>query len=214
MAKPRHGERILDTPQVLEEGVAWLSDREPRFAVALEGLEPLTLRRRPDGFPALLRSVVSQQLSTAAAASILAKVEAAGLDDAATLLAASDEALRAVGVSRQKAGYLRGIAAADVAYEALRDEPTDMVVETLVALPGIGRWTAEIYAMFALGRADAFAAGDLGLQHGARLLFDLPERPNERTLRNLAEAWSPWRGVAARILWASYDASKANTTPN
>jgi len=75
-------------------------------------------------------------------------------------------------------------------------------------LPGIGRWTAEIYAMFALGRADVFAPGDLALQEAARLLFDLPDRPNERALRAMAEQWSPWRAVAARALWAYYRVAK------
>ena len=80
---------------------------------------------------------------------------------------------------------------------------------TLVALPGIGHWTAEIYAMFALGRADVFAPGDLALQEAARLLFDLDARPSEKELRAMAEAWSPWRAVAARLLWAYYRVAKS-----
>ena len=79
----------------------------------------------------------------------------------------------------------------------------------LVALPGIGRWTAEIYAMFALGRADVFAPGDLALQEAARALFDLPQRPSERQLRVMAEDWTPWRSVAARALWAYYRVVKS-----
>ena len=86
--------------------------------------------------------------------------------------------------------------------------PDAQVVATLTAVPGIGTWTAEIYAMFALGRADVFAPGDLALQEGARLLFDLPERPRERDLRTLALRWSPWRAVAARLLWAYYRVAK------
>jgi DNA-3-methyladenine glycosylase II len=81
-------------------------------------------------------------------------------------------------------------------------------VRQLVAVKGIGVWTAEIYAMFSLGRADVFAPGDLALQEGARLLFDLAERPRERALRAMAEAWSPWRSVAARLLWAYYHLCK------
>ena len=83
------------------------------------------------------------------------------------------------------------------------------VVATLTALPGIGVWTAEIYAMFALGHADVFAPGDLALQEGARMILALPERPRERALRAIAEAWSPWRAVAARALWAHYAREKA-----
>ena len=86
--------------------------------------------------------------------------------------------------------------------------PTGEVIETLVEVPGIGRWTAEIYAMFSLGRADVFAPGDLALQESARILFDLGDRPTEKQLRVLAEAWSPWRGVAARLLWSYYHVAK------
>ena len=86
--------------------------------------------------------------------------------------------------------------------------PNEQVIATLVAVPGIGAWTAEIYAMFALGRADVFAPGDLALQEAARILFDLPERPGERAFRQMAEAWSPWRAVAARTLWAYYRVAK------
>ncbi|MBC7477867.1 MAG: DNA-3-methyladenine glycosylase 2 family protein, partial [Pseudorhodobacter sp.] len=83
------------------------------------------------------------------------------------------------------------------------------VVAALVAVPGIGRWTAEIYAMFALGRADVFAPGDLALQEAARLLFELDKRPSEKELRAMSLAWSPWRSVAARILWAYYRVAKS-----
>ena len=85
---------------------------------------------------------------------------------------------------------------------------SDEVIATLTAVPGIGRWTAEIYAKFSLGRADAFAAGDLALQAAARMIFDLSERPSEKALRAMAKDWSPWRSVAARILWAYYKVAK------
>ena len=86
----------------------------------------------------------------------------------------------------------------------MRDLPTDRVIADLVGIPGIGVWTAEIYAMFALGRADVFAPGDLALQEAARDLFDLPARPTEKALRSMAQDWSPWRSVAARLLWSYY----------
>ena len=98
---------------------------------------------------------------------------------------ASDEALRAVGLSRQKARYGRALAVAGIDFAALREVPDAEVVKTLVAVPGIGSWTAEIYAMFALGRADVFAPGDLALQEAARILFGLQVRPNERALRQM-----------------------------
>ena len=130
------------------------------------------------------------------------------MQDAKNVRAASEEALRALGLSRQKARYVKALAEADIDYAALRTLPSDDVIANLTAVPGIGRWTAEIYVKFALGRADAFAAGDLALQEGARLVFDLPDRPTEKTLRKMAEDWSPWRSVAARILWAYYSAAK------
>ncbi len=200
--------RIIETPDCVAEGAAWLAAREPRFAQALSLTGPLPLRRQPDGFAALLDAIVGQQVSVASANAIWARMEAAGFTDQAAMARASDEALRAVGLSRQKARYGRALAQAGIDFAALRHLPNSQVIETLVAVPGIGAWTAEIYAMFALGRADVFAPGDLALQEAARLLFDLPERPKDRAFRALAEAWSPWRAVAARALWAYYRVAK------
>lgn len=196
--------RIIETEECIAEGAAWLAAREPRFADALALTGPLPLRLRPDGFAALFDAIVSQQVSVAAADAIWARLEAAGLTDPARLAGADDGSLRACGLSRQKVRYGRALAAAGIDFAALRAAPTEQVVATLVTVPGIGPWTAEIYAMFSLGRADVFAPGDLALQEAARRLFDLPERPKERALRAMAEAWSPWRGVAARLLWAYY----------
>jgi DNA-3-methyladenine glycosylase II len=200
--------RIIESPACVAEGAAWLAAREPRFAQALELTGPLPLRRRPDGFAALLDAIVSQQVSVAAAEAIRLRLEAAGLTDPERIAAAPEEALRACGLSRQKIRYARALAEARLPYEALRSAPTPEVIDTLVAVPGIGRWTAEIYAMFSLGRADVFAPGDLALQEAARLLFALPARPREPALRAMAEAWSPWRAVAARLLWAYYRVAK------
>ena len=201
--------RIIETEACVAEGAAWLAGAEPRFAHALTLTGPLPLRRRADGFAALLDAIVSQQVSVAAADAVWARLEAAGLTDPARLPEARDDDLRACGLSRQKARYARALAAAGIDFPALRGMPTDEVVAVLTAVPGIGRWTAEIYAMFSLGRADVFAPADLALQESARILFDLPERPKERPLRAMAEAWSPWRGVAARLLWAYYGLAKA-----
>ncbi|MCC6001158.1 MAG: DNA-3-methyladenine glycosylase 2 family protein [Pararhodobacter sp.] len=201
-------ERILSTADCMAEGAAWLAAREPRLAHALALCGPPPLRRRDDGFAALMGAIVSQQASTAAARAITARLHAAGLDQPAAIASADDEALRAAGLSRQKIRYLRALAAADLDFAALRRTPAPQIVTQLTALPGIGRWTAEIYAMFSLGRADVFAPADLALQEAARLLFDLPERPREAALRRMAEAWSPWRTVAAGMLWAYYHHAK------
>ena len=200
--------RIIMTPDCVAEGAAWLAVREPRFAVMLDLTGPLPLRRSQDGFAALLDAIVGQQVSVASARAIWARLAAAGLTDQAAMAAASDEALRAAGLSRQKARYGRALAQAGIDFAGLRGLPNAEVIATLVAVPGIGAWTAEIYAMFALGRADVFAPGDLALQEAARLLFGMDERPREKAFRQMAEAWSPWRAVAARALWAYYRVAK------
>ncbi|MFZ1470791.1 MAG: DNA-3-methyladenine glycosylase 2 family protein [Paracoccaceae bacterium] len=199
--------RIIIGAEDLAEGAAWLAAHEPRFAPALDA-GPLPLRRWPEGFAALLDAILGQQVSVASATAIRARMEGAGLWDEAAVAAAGEDDLRAAGLSRQKARYASCLARAQLDYDALRSLPDAQVVARLVALPGIGTWTAEIYAMFSLGRADVFAPGDLALQEAARILFGLDARPNERQLRSLAEDWSPWRSVAARALWSYYRVAK------
>lgn len=200
--------RIIVGDACVAEGAEWLARKEPRFAHALDLTGPLPLRLRKDGFAALLDAIISQQVSVASAAAIAARMKAAGMTGPRKIAAASDEDLRACGLSRQKMRYARELANSGIRFPRLRERPTEEVVETLVQVPGIGLWTAEIYAMFCLGRADVFAPGDLALQEAARVLFDLEERPKERELRGMAEDWSPWRSVAARILWAYYRVDK------
>lgn len=200
--------RIIHSLDCVAEGCTWLAAREPAFARALPLCGDLPLRREEDGFAALLRAIVGQQVSVASARAIWGRLEALGLTEAAAMAAASDDDLRAAGLSRQKARYGRALAQAGIDFNALRAFPDADVVKSLVAVPGIGAWTAEIYAMFALGRADVFAPGDLALQEAARLLFRLEARPSEKALRVMAEDWSPWRSVAARILWAYYRVAK------
>jgi DNA-3-methyladenine glycosylase II len=200
--------RIIHSLDCVAEGAEWLASREPRFAYALENVDPLPLRREPDGFAALLRAIVGQQVSVASARAIWGRLEAMGLTEAAAMAAATDDDLRAAGLSRQKMRYGRALAEAGIDFNGLRDVSDAEVVRTLVAVPGIGVWTAEIYAMFALGRADVFAPGDLALQEAARMLFGLEKRPKDKDLRVMAEDWAPWRSVAARILWAYYRVAK------
>ncbi|SFE13371.1 DNA-3-methyladenine glycosylase family protein [Roseivivax sediminis] len=200
--------RLIVGEACVAEGADWLARAEPRFASALARTGPLPLRRAPDGFDQLLTAIVGQQVSVASARAIRARLEAAGMTTPEAILAAGEPRLRALGLSRQKASYAVALAEAGIDYAALREAPDAEVVATLTRVKGIGVWTAEIYAMFSLGRADVFAPGDLALQEGARILFDLPERPKDRALRSMAEAWSPWRSVAARALWAYYHVAK------
>lgn len=201
-------ERVITGEACVAEGAAWLCEHDPKMAEAYEATGPLPLRLKPDGFEELLSAIVSQQVSVASAAALWGKLTAAGLHVPAAIAAADEDALRAAGLSRQKAVYAKALVAADIDYMALRERPSEEVIKTLVAVKGIGAWTAEIYAMFSLGRADVFAPGDLALQEAARVLYGLEARPKERALRQMAEQWAPWRAVAARMLWAYYRVAK------
>lgn len=200
--------RIIETDACVIEGADWLRANVACFGPVLDQTGALPLRRKKDGFETLLNAIVGQQVSVAAADAIWRRLKAAKLTGPRKIIWATDEELRAAGLSSQKVRYARALAEARIDFKALRDAPDAEVIETLVQVPGVGVWTAEIYAMFSLGRADVFAHGDLALQEAARVLFDLPARPKEREMRQMAEAWSPWRSVAARILWAYYRVAK------
>ena len=167
------------------------------------------LRRRPGGFEGLARIIVGQQLSTASASAIWTRL-AAGVQplSAVAVLSASDDGLRSCGLSGPKIRTLRALAAAVVEggldLTALEHASDEEVHAALTAVSGIGPWTADIYIMFCLGRADAFAAGDLALQIAAQHASGLDARPSAAALGELAERWRPWRAVAACMLWAYY----------
>lgn len=197
-------ERVIKGEACVKEGAQWLIARDPRLAHAFDCVGPLPLRLKPEGFATLLQAIVSQQVSVASARAIWQRLEAAQLTTEAAIRTASDTDLQAAGLSRPKMRYARALAEARLDYDQFRASDTNAVIEDLTAVTGIGLWTAEIYAKFSLGRADTIAAGDLALQEGARMLYDLPTRPSEKDLRKLSEAWRPWRSVAARILWAYY----------
>ncbi|MFM9943384.1 MAG: DNA-3-methyladenine glycosylase family protein [Hyphomicrobiaceae bacterium] len=181
----------------------------------LVGHPPLRLRQ--PGFEGLARIVVGQQVSVASANAIWERTRAA-IDpfEASTVLALSEDALRAAGLSRPKVRTLQAIAGAiaedglDLA--ALADLDAVLVHERLCAISGIGPWTADVFALFCMGHADAFAPGDLALQAAAQTAFELAARPDAKALAALAERWRPWRGVAARLLWAYYKTTKASTS--
>jgi DNA-3-methyladenine glycosylase II len=200
--------RLIETEADILEGCNWLIRAEPRFGRALELTGAPPLRRRDGGFGALLHTICAQQLSVASAESVWVKLRAAGADDPAILLTLSEDDLRGLGLSRPKARYATALAEAAIDYPTLATMPEDEAIAILTAVKGIGIWTAEIYLMFSIGRADVFAPGDLALQEAARMLFDLPERPAEKAMRVQAAGWSPWRGVAARLLWAYYRVAK------
>lgn len=164
------------------------------------------LRRHRAGFEGLARVVVGQQLSAASAAAIWKRC-AVAVDpfDAATLLGEETETLRAAGLSAGKIRTLRAAAEAAISGALSFDEregDIDALRAALIAVTGIGPWTADIYTLFCLGYPDAFAPGDLALQLAAQRAFALEAKPTARELEALAERWRPWRGVAAHLLWA------------
>ena len=201
--------RIIRTDADIAEGVAALTGACSFMGSAFELAGPPPLRRHAEPFPGLARTIVGQQLSVASANAIWGRLEAL-VDpfEADVFSRQSDEALRGAGLSAGKVATLRGISEAiacrSLDLEALDGSPDEEVRQALVALKGIGPWTADIFLMFCLGRADAFAPGDLALQYAAQDLLGLDERPSERDLDEIAERWRPWRGVAARLLWAYY----------
>lgn len=201
-------ERIITSQECISEGLVALNKLEPKFRQAINAIDEIPLRRTSGGFDRLLSTIVSQQLSVAAADAIWKKIELAGLNQINKIKEVSDQDLRQVGLSKQKVRYVRSLANAKINYDALKAMPTSQVVSELTQVSGVGNWTAEIYAMFSLGRADVFAPGDLALQEATRLLFNLPERPSEKELRVMAKEWSPWQAVAARLLWSYYNDQK------
>ena len=201
-------ERIIRGDACVREGADWLCAEVPAFKRAMAGLPPLPLRLKPDGFAELLHAIVGQQVSVASANAIWGRLVSAGQTSPDAVAARSEEDLRALGLSRQKAKYAHALATAQIDYDSLQQMPAADVVKELTKVSGIGTWTAEVYAMFSLGRADVFAPGDLALQEAARLIFELQARPTEKELRAMAEGWSPWRSVAARIMWAYYKHDK------
>lgn len=204
---------ILDSEQALAEGAAALARIDPVMARLLaEGIKP-ALRKREAGFEALAWIVVGQQVSTASAAAIFARLKATLSPTPEGIVAAPDEALRRAGLSGPKIRALRAVATAalsdDLPLDALHEREADEAHRLLVAVKGIGPWTADVYLLFCLGHADAFPAGDLALQEAARLAYGLGARPPARDLVVLAERWRPWRGVAANVLWSYYRTVKA-----
>jgi DNA-3-methyladenine glycosylase II len=192
-------------------------DADVARALARIGYPPP--RQRPAGFATLLQVMNAQQLSTRSAAAIWARLEAALAPEvtAAGLLALDDAALKAIGFSRQKTRYGRALAEAvaegRLDLETLAHAPEDEAIAAISALTGFGRWSAEIYLLFALGRADVWPADDLGLQIGMQRLKRLEARPGRRLMDALGEPWRPWRGAGAIFLWHVYGAATLEDAP-
>lgn len=201
--------RRIGSDADIREGLEALTGACPHLARvhALTGNPPL--RKRPKGFEGLSRVVVGQQLSIASAEAIWGRVRALAQPfTATTMLEIPDRDLRKAGLSRGKITTLRELAGAieagSLKLNALSRAPEEVIHAELTALKGIGPWTADIYIMFSLARADAWSPGDLALQYAVKDALLLAERPSHMQMNDVAEAWRPWRGVAARLLWSYY----------
>ncbi|WP_294394813.1 DNA-3-methyladenine glycosylase 2 family protein [uncultured Sphingomonas sp.] len=197
------------TAEQLKHSLDALAAIEPAFARGLERHGYPEPRIRPRGHETLLRTIIGQQVSVSAASAIWNRMEAAvgpGLDPV-VLAAAPDVLLREAGLSRQKISYVKSLAEL-VASDALDlhalPEDDEQAVAELVRIKGVGRWSAEIYLLFAEGRGDMWPAGDLAVQEEVGQLLGHDARPSEKQVRDLAEAWRPHRGAAAIFAWHHY----------
>jgi len=203
----------INTEADLDAAIAALVAADPRWAPVFQRTGRPPLRRRDGGFRGLAQIIVGQQVSTASAAAIHGRLVAIGdpFDHAAVLRARKDKLIR-VGLSNAKIKTLKAIAKAidtgTIDLHALHDLPADDAHAALVALHGIGPWTADVYLLACIGHADAWPAGDVALQEAARLAFGLKARPTVKEMGPLAEGWRPWRAVAARLLWSYYRVAK------
>ena len=194
----------------IKAGVDAVAACEPKVAAARDACGYPQPRHREPGYRTLLRTIVGQQVSVAAASSVWRKLEAE-LGEAMepdALLARDFDTLRACGLSRQKQGYARSLCQlvvdGELSLDALPPDDEEAIAE-LTRIKGIGRWSAEIYLLFAEGRPDIWPAGDLAVQAGIARILDLPERPAEKQARALAQGWSPHRGAIAIFTWHCYD---------
>lgn len=193
-------------------GLAALSAVDPRLAPVIAAAGPVPLRRSEPGFSGLAAIIVSQMISKASAAAIWNRlVLRLGTVDAPAFLSLAEAECRAVGLSGAKIKALRAAAAAVEArlldLDGICDLEPQAAIGTLGALPGIGRWTAEVYLVFCAGHPDVFPVGDVALQSAVAHALSLDARPSARVLEGLSLAWSPWRSVAARLFWAYYASS-------
>jgi DNA-3-methyladenine glycosylase II len=204
---------FLHTEADLKAGLAQLIVTDPRLVPVAKQAGAFSLRRREGGYPGLCAIVCGQQLSVASAAAIRDRLFAA-FDpfhhDA--IRKARPEKLKRLGLSNNKVKAVKeigkAVAANHIDLDAIGNMDADVAHVALIGLHGVGPWTADIYLLFCLGHADAFPAGDLAVQEAARIALNLRKRPDATALAKIAEAWRPWRGVAAHLLWAYYHAVK------
>ena len=196
--------QTIENSKELEAHISALININPRFAPIYEQVGVPDLRHNAGGFTQIMRAMVGQQLSVAAAASIWQRLVDRGLTTPTAIHAATDEDLRTQGLSKQKIRYTRSLVEHDIDFSVLETLTDEEVIKTLIAVIGIGRWTAEMYLLFSLKRADVLAVDDLAIKVAAMDLLGLAERPTPQQLKGLAQDWSPHRSAASLLLWQYY----------
>lgn len=194
----------IENIEALDEHITALIAIEPKFAAVYLQVGMPSLRHNAGGFEQMMRAMVGQQLSVAAAASIWQRLMDADLTNPSAINRATDETLRAQGLSKQKIRYVRSLVEHDIDFVALTMMLDEEVIKTLTAVTGIGRWTAEMYLLFSLKRADILAVDDLAIKVAAMELLGLAERPTPKQLKHLTQDWSPHRSAASLLLWSYY----------
>ena len=203
--------QTIENSKELKAHISALITIEPRFAPIYKQVGVPDLRHNAGEFTQIMRAMVGQQLSVAAAASIWQRLVDRGLTTPAAIHAATDEDLRTQGLSKQKIRYTRSLVEHDIDFSVLETLTDEEVIKTLIAVIGIGRWTAEMYLLFSLKRADVLAVDDLAIKVAAMDLLGLAERPTPKQLKNLAQDWSPHRSAASLLLWQYYGSLRQKT---
>lgn len=200
---------ILVTRRTLEHGLEFLAEKDSDLASVIEAHGPPPIWSRPAGFATLVKIILEQQVSLASAKAAFDRLEdQLGAVEPEPFLSLDDETLKWIGFSRQKAGYCRSLATAIVEgrfeIEALGKMSDEVAREELMSLKGVGRWTADIYLLMVLHRADVWPTGDLALAKAVQEVKGLAVTPSPEDLERVGSCWRPWRAVAARLLWHHY----------
>ena len=196
----------------VRKGLRVICKNDPVLAGVVRSVGPFTLKPDPGGYEILVRSILSQQISVAAARTIRGRLQAllpAGKLTAKNIDALSDHELQSVGVSRQKQTYLRHLTSCTldgtINFRRIAKASDEDAITELLEVKGIGRWTAQMFLMFSLGRIDVFAPDDLGLRNAIQKLYELPEKPSRSELEQHADKWRPYRTIASWYLWRSLE---------
>ena len=192
----------------INKGLDFLLKKDHHLANLISSISDFSLPKRNTGFEALLKIIISQQLSTIAANSIWNRFIDSDLISRINILSASEQILLSNGLSRQKCSYVKALANENINYDDLAKKSSEEIVSRLTQIKGIGKWTAQIYCLFSLGQANIFPSGDLALQESIKIVFNFKERPSEQLVMKISENWHPWKSLAAHLLWNYYNKIK------